>query len=304
MRLNFELLDIRAFLAVLEVGSFHKAAEALHLSQPALSRRIKSLEEMLGAPLLERTTRRVSPTTVGRKMQPMFLRMIDELEASVLNMSETSSRHSGQVTIACIPAAALYFLPQVIRRFNEQYPLIRFRIHDLSGQEGLESVARGDTEFGINMLGFGEADLRFTPLKNDPFVLACRRDHPLARRRTVRWAELNGFPLIGVSRDSGNRTILDNALATAKLELNWVCEVNHVSTSLGLVEAGIGISVLPKMAAPQPDHPAIMVVPIKNPVVSRTIGIVERKTARLSPAAARFRAMLVENWSKVAAPRR
>ncbi len=300
MRINFELLDLRAFLAILDTGSFRKAAELLNVSQPALSRRIKSLEQALGSPLLERTTRSVSPTIVGRQMQPMFLRIIDELETSVLTTTETGRRQAGQVTIACVPTAAFYFLPQVIRRFNRQHPLIRFRIHDLSASEGLESVAQGETEFGINMLGASEADLRFTPLMRDPFVLACRRDHPLARRRSLKWAELTDFPLIGVSRHSGNRTILDNALATAKIELNWFYEVNHLSTSLGLVEAGLGISVLPRLATPQVAHPVIVAIPIKNPVVTRTIGIVERRSGRLSPAASRFRDMLVESWSTVA----
>lgn len=299
MRLNFELLDIRAFLAVLEARSFHGAADALHLSQPALSRRIKCLEEMLGAPLLERTTRRVAPTMVGRKMQPIFSRMLDELETSVLDMSETGSRQAGQVTIGCIPTVAFHYLPQVIRRFREQHPLIRFRIHDLVAQEGLARIADGETEFGISMLGFAEANLRFTPMMADPFVLVCRRDNPLARRRSLKWQELKGLPLVGVSRRNGNRSILDNTLVGAGIELNWFCEVNHFSTSLGLVEAGIGVSILPKLASPQSEHPAIVAVPIKNPVVSRTIGIVERKMGRLSPAASRFRDMLVDSWSKM-----
>lgn len=300
MRMNFELLDLRAFLAVFDTGSFHKAAGVLNLSQPALSRRIKALEHTIGAPLLERTTRRVAPTAVGRQLQPLLLRIIDELETSMLNMRETGNRQSGQVTIACVPTAAFYFLPQVIRRFNRQYPLIRLRIHDLSASEGLESVARGETEFGINMLGASERDLLFTPLMEDPFVLVCRKDHPLAKRRSLKWTELVGYPLIGVSRNSGNRMILDNALAASKIGLNWFHEVNHLSTSLGLVEAGLGISVLPRLATPQSKHPLIVSIPIKEPVVSRTIGIVERRSGRLSPAAIRFRDMLMESWKSVA----
>lgn len=297
MRINFEVLDLRAFLAVLETGSFHKAATALNLSQPALSRRIKSLEQTLGAPLLERTTRRVWPTAVGRQLQPVLGRVLDELEMAVLSFSQTGSRQAGQISIACIPAAAFYFLPQVIRCFNKQHPLIRFRIHDLSGREGLESVARHDTEFGINMLGAAEADFSFTPLIEDPFVLACRGDHPLTRRRSIKWSELNEFPLIGISHDSGNRTILDNALAATKIQLNWLYEVNHLSTSLGLVEAGLGVTVLPRLATPQTKSSTIVSIPIKDPSVTRTIGIVERRSGRLSPAASRFRDMLIESWT-------
>uniref|UniRef100_UPI001B7F7F36 LysR family transcriptional regulator n=1 Tax=Novispirillum itersonii TaxID=189 RepID=UPI001B7F7F36 len=294
--MNFEILDLRAFLAVLETGSFHKAAEVLHLSQPALSRRIKSLEESLGAPLLERTTRRVSPSAVGRQLQPLLVRLIDELESTVLAMNETGNRQQGLVSIACVPTAAFYFLPRVIRQFRDQHPQIRFRILDLSAREGLQSVASGETEFGISMLGSSDPDVHFTPLMEDPFVLACHRDHPLAKRKTLTWPDLAGYPLIGVSRHSGNRTILDNALAHADVRLDWFYEVNHLSTSLGLVEAGIGISVLPRLATPQTDHPLIVTRPITGPVVERTIGIVERRNGRLSPAAARFKTMLLDSW--------
>jgi DNA-binding transcriptional LysR family regulator len=298
MRINFELLDLRAFLAVMETGSFNKAADMLNLSQPALSRRIKHLEEMIGAPLLERTTRRVSPTAVGRDLQPLLIRLIDELEASILSTSATGKLQHGQVTIACVPTAAFYFLPRVIRRFHELHPLIRIRILDLSASEGLKSVANGECEFGVSMLGSSDPELSFTPLMEDPFVLACHRDHPLAQSSAVRWTDLADHLLIGVSRHSGNRTILDNALGNLGMRLNWFYEVHHLSTSLGLVEAGVGISVLPRLATPKDDHPTIVTRPISEPSVSRTIGIVERRNGRLSPAATRFRDILRESWVK------
>lgn len=296
MRINFELLDLRAFLAILDCGSFHKAAETLNMSQPALSRRIKQLEASVGAPLLERTTRRVAPTAVGRDLQPLLIRLLDELETSVLSMNATGPLQHGQVTIACVPTAAFYFLPQVIRQFHALHPLIRIRILDLSAREGLRSVAAGEAEFGVNMLGAADSELSFTPLLDDPFVLACHRAHPLAGRRQVNWRDLADHPLIGVSRHSGNRIILDNALAHSGIALDWRYEVNHLSTSLGLVETGVGISVLPRLATPREEHAAIVVRPIVGPVVSRTIGVVERRNGRLSPAAARFRALLAQNW--------
>ncbi len=297
MRINFELLDLRAFLAVMETGSFNKAADMLNLSQPALSRRIKALEDSIGAPLLERTTRRVSPTTVGRDLQPLLVRLIDELETSVLSMSATGKMQHGQVTIACVPTAAFYFLPRVIRRFHSIHPHIRIRILDLSASEGLRSVANGESEFGISMLGSADPELTFSPLMEDPFVLACHKDHPLAGSSTIGWRDLADFPLIGVSRHSGNRIILDNALAHLGLQLNWFYEVNHLSTSLGLVEAGIGISVLPRLATPQGDHPIIVTRTIIDPLVTRTMGIVERRNGRLSPAAGKFRDILRDSWS-------
>lgn len=296
MRINFELLDLRAFLAVIDLGGFHKAAEALSLSQPALSRRIQSLESAVGAALLERTTRRVALTSVGRSFEPLARRLLDELEASLMSLTGVGSRQSGQVTLACVPTAAFYFLPRVIERFNAQFPHIRFRILDLSANEGVDSVVRGEAEFGISFTGSSQPELTFTPLVDDPFVLACRRDHPLAKRRRLSWRDLEGHALIGVSRHSGNRQLLDAALSKTKVHLDFAYEVNHLTTSLGLVERGLGISVLPKLATPPGEHPVIVTKPIHEPEIKRTIGIVERRAGRLSPAGQRFRDMLTEHW--------
>jgi DNA-binding transcriptional LysR family regulator len=300
MSINFEALDLRAFVAVVDLEGFHRAAEALNLSQPALSRRIQRLEAAVGAALLERTTRRVALTNVGREFLPLVRRMLDEFDTSLFAMREVGRERRGLISLACIPTAAFYFLPSVIARFGEQYPNIRFRILDLSANEGLESVARGEVEFGINLLGASDPELSFEPLIEDPFVLACRRDHPLAQRRSLSWSDLEGQPLVAVSRTSGNRIILDAALVRAGVSLSWSYEVTHLSTSLGLVEAGLGISVLPQLATPQAEHPIIVTRPIGNPEVSRTIGVVRRRGGRLAPAAERFLEMLLGTWKSSA----
>jgi DNA-binding transcriptional LysR family regulator len=123
-----------------------------------------------------------------------------------------------------------------------------------------------------------------------------RKDHPLANFETIEWNQLEAYPLVVVDRSSGNRTLLDGALARHNLKLNWFYEVTHLNTSLGLVEAGLGISVLPRLATPQDEHPFLITRPIVNPVVSRTIGIVQRRGSALSPAAEKFVRLLLETW--------
>lgn len=209
---------------------------------------------------------------------------------------KNGAQRRGLVTMACVPTAAFYFLPTVIRTFSKQYPNIRLRIRDLTANEGLQAVARGEVEFGINLMGSSDPDLTFEPLIEDPFVLAMRKDHPLASFETIQWNQLEPYALVVVDRSSGNRTLLDGALARHKLRLNWFYEVTHLNTSLGLVEAGLGISVLPRLATPQDDHPFLVSRPIVDPVVSRTIGIVQRRSGTLSPAAEKFVEMLLKTW--------
>lgn len=298
MSINFELLDLRVFLAVFDLGTFHKAAESLNISQPALSRRIQGLEARLGTHLLERSTRHVAPTAAGRKLEPIARRMLDEFDSSLMSLAGVGERQSGQITIASIPSAATFLLPQVIKQFNRRYPLIRVRVLDRSPQEALDCVMLGEVEFGINMIGSAETELTFSHLLDDPYVFVCRRDHALARKRKVSWHDLAGDPLIRIGRpNSGNRAFLDNALAKPKVQLDWFYEVNNLTTALGLVEAGLGASILPRLATPHGSHPIISVVPIHPFEVSRVIGIVERRKGRLSPAARSFRDILLADWS-------
>jgi DNA-binding transcriptional LysR family regulator len=298
MRINCELADLQAFLMVLDSGSFHRAAVRLNMSQPTVSRRIKSLEDALGVILLERTTRRVKPTSIGRALDPMLRRIVCEFENCVFSLSEFGVRHPGEIVIASIATAASYFLPRVLKRFIETHPDIRFRIIDLSAEEGLECVARGEAEFGINFLGASRSDLKFTPLLDDNFVVACRLDHPFASRPFVKWSDLSRQSLI-ISQRSGNRALIDQALARSNLRLDWSCEVIHLSTSFGLVETGVGLSIIPGLARPLTERQSIAVVPLRDPVIHRTVGLVERRTGQISRAAAAFRGLVVEEAQRL-----
>ncbi len=294
--MNAELLDLKAFVTVAELGSFVRTAETLNLSQPALSRRIQKLEKSLGAPLLERSTRHVRLTMVGRDLLPKVRHFIDDFESSVLGIGDLGARSSGIVSIAAVPSAAFYFLPQAIARFSSRYPRIRVRILDIGANEGLEAVARGEVDFGVNFIGASHSDIEFTKLVDDPFMLACRHDHPLASRKRVSWAELGSERVITVGRNSGNRAIMDNALAQHGLQLSWSYEVAHLSSSLGLIEAGLGVAVLPRLATPAPGHPIIRRIRLTDPQVSRTIGIVRRRSAGLRFAANQLLDVLLETW--------
>jgi DNA-binding transcriptional LysR family regulator len=156
---------------------------------------------------------------------------------------------------------------------------------DLSAEGVTDAVATGAAEFGVGMEGAQHPEVEFRPLRRDPFVLACRRDHRLAESQEVSWAELAGERLVGVSRRSGNRLILDRALLPRGISLAWRYEAEHLSTSLGLVEAGLGVAVVPRLALPRDPHPVLVVRPLRDPVVDRATGVLLRRGAEPGPAA-------------------
>ena len=300
MAINFDLNDLLAFRAVAELSNFRKAAESVHLSQPAFSRRIDKLEQALGVRLLERTTRRVTLTAVGRDFERKVRELLDELDVTLMGIRGVAATRMGEVSVACVPSTVYYYLSQVIRRYHELCPKVRVKVFDASANEVLAAVSRGEADFGLNFIGAQEGDLEFKPLVEERFVAACRRDHPLAALRRVSWAQLCEHDYISVGRTSGNRVLLDQALASVRNRPQAIYEAQHVTTTLGLVEAGLGVAAVPSMAMPGPEHPLLVSVPLVEPVVSRKVGLLRRRGRSLSPAAQQ----LVDRVGAVKARRR
>ena len=275
-RINFDLQQLEAFVAVAERGSFRAAADHIHLSAPALSRRIDKLETILGARLFNRTTRDVELTPLGRVFLERSRAALDDLESAMLGISDIAASRSGRLTVACVPSAAISFLPSVVRSFSEHYPLIRIRVMDEASGLVLSSVVSGESDFGISFLGSQVPGVEFEPIHTDPFVLAVPRSHALAGRETLDWPELECERLIAVARSSGNRQLLDDALAKAGVNPSYRFEVSHIATLLGMVEAGLGLAAVPQLAL-SPMHPALAGIALCKPAVSRVLGLVTRR---------------------------
>ncbi len=283
--MKLDVLGLQAFIAIADFGGFGRAAEALHITQTALTRRLQNLEEGLGVRLVERTTRSTALSPLGRDFLPRARRLVDDLGAALVEIRETGKALRGDVTIACVPTVGVHYLPRIIQRYAARHPDNRVRILDHASADVAEAVLRREAEFGINILGSHHPDLAGTPLLEDRFVLACRDDHPLARRTSLAWRQLEPYPLIFVGQMSGNRHLLDVALGAADLRLRFQFEVQRSSTAVGLVAAGVAAAVVPRLALQKGAYPRLRMVALRDPVVSRTLVLLSRKNAELSPAA-------------------
>jgi DNA-binding transcriptional LysR family regulator len=294
LAINFDLNDLQAFRAVVDHGSFRKAADAILISQPALSRRIDKLETALGVRLFDRTTRRVSLTQVGRAFAPKAERLLDDLDDALLGISDVASTRMGQVSIACVPSTAYFFMPRVVQAYHLLYPRIRLRILDCSAHDVQAAVASGEADLGLTFTGNLDSHMDFESLVEEHYVMACRREHPLAGRASVRWEEFWEHDYISVDRSSGNRLLLDQALGHRVAARPSICETRHVVTMIGLVEAGLGIAAVPAMAMPVGEHPYLVQVPLVAPQVSRSVGLIKRHGRTLSPAALELERLILE----------
>lgn len=287
--MNVEMGDLRAFVAVADLGSFAAAARELHLSQPALSRRIIKLETSLGVRLLNRTTRRIELSAPGRAFLGRARQVLNDFDESLLEVTDAANRLTGEVTIACVPTVINQLMPQVLEEYQRRYPGILVRLLDEGASDVLTRVTRGEADFGINYLGVQEGNLVFEPLHEDDFVLVCPTRHPLASRASVRWAELGGHRYIAVNKASGNRMLLDLALARIPDLPRPVLEARHVRTVIDLVAAGLGVATVPRLAIPVGALDTYLAaVPLVAPAITRTLGLVTRHGQLLSPAAQRL----------------
>lgn len=295
MKLN--TLGIQAFMAIADRGSFHKAAEALHITQTALTRRLQNFEAELGVRLVERTTRSVELTRMGMDFLPHGRRLLAELEATLVEIRESGKAQRGDISIACVPTASVQFLPRVIRAYSARYPDNRIKILDHLSPGVAESVLSREAEFGIMQQGTRHPELAAVPLLCDRYVLACRDDHPLAGRRRISWKQLEPFPLIFPSHVRTNRALLDAATAEQDVVLHPHFEVGRSSTAVGMAAEGIAAAVVPGLAMQTGAYPDVRIVPISGPVVSWTLVLVSRKNAHLSPAAQALYDMLAATAS-------
>jgi DNA-binding transcriptional LysR family regulator len=282
MRIDF--LGLEAFLAIAERGSFQRAASQLNLSQTALSHRMRKLEDDLGVKLLTRTTRQVALTPAGQELLPKAKRMIEDIAVSYEQLRRQGRERQERLAIGCLPTIATYYLPRILKALSAKFPDITVRVYDNSASEIADLVQNRDAEFGITVISANRWDLEFKPLLKEPYVLLCPADHPLAGRASVNWSEFEGLPLVRISPQTANRAIIDEALGSRREFMQWRFEVQHVATAVSLVVERVALTVVPRLAIDAAGHPGLKALPIRNPGVTRTVGVVTKRGLPLSQA--------------------
>jgi len=280
--MNYSLRQLRVFVTVAQARSFSRAGEIIGLSQSAVSHSVKELETQTGVKLLDRTTREVVLTEAGQQLAMRLERLLDELNSTLRDVGRLGQQLSGTVRVSQTISAHL--IPQCIAESNHRYPDIDFVLHDRPQQWVLESIRQGDVDFGIVIDPGAVSDLECEVVLSEPFLLLCRDDDPLASLPQVAWQALQGANLVLQDYASGSRPLIDAALTAQGVKATIVQEIGHPATLFPMVEAGIGISVLPALALPLPQGSRLTVKRFV-PCVERQLMLVRRKNRSLSGAA-------------------
>jgi DNA-binding transcriptional LysR family regulator len=283
--MNVGLRQLRVFLAVAKHRSFSRAAEEVAVSQSAVSLAIQQLETELGVRLLDRTTRQVRMTSVGQTLAATGSRLIAELDTTRKELRDIGEQHRGRVVMACVPSVAGGLMPKCVEYCAEKWPEVSFAIEDIAAKDVVAKVQRGDIEFGLSGGEIDASELHIESLMRDPFLLVCRHDDALAEGKTVSWTKLSERRLVMLNNTSGSRQQIVDTLASAGVRSEIFLELAQPSSVLAMVEAGLGVAVVPELVAPYIGHPTLTTRKLVKPSVSRTIFLLRRRDRSLSPAA-------------------
>lgn len=288
MQVRLNLQQLSAFLTLADTGSFGDAAEALGVSQPALSRTIQQIENRLGARLFDRDTRKLRLTPAGERLEPLARRLVHEYHSVFTEFDDFVAGRQGVVRIAALPSVAAMLLPATIIRFRERQPDVRIEIWEDVGQPVHRAVLEGRADIGLATPPSISSDLRYRQLLRDEIVLVCRTDDMLAHRDEHEWAVFASRSFIIPSRETGLRAMIDQALERAGVVAEPLFNCKQPTTIGSLVNAGLGIAALSRLALAQLDSPTLAYRKLRNPTVARSIGVVTHAARSLAPAARLF----------------
>ncbi|WP_295979664.1 LysR family transcriptional regulator [uncultured Variovorax sp.] len=274
MSINIDLPDLRALCELSRRASFTEAAHVLALTPSALSRRIAKAEAALGGRLVERTTRSMGLTSLGREVVRRIEPLLKTMEAQLSDAADIAAGRSGHLEVACVATLAQSVFPHALRQFHERYPEVRVSLRDSHATQVRLSVLERQAEFGLVPLWEPHPELRAELLARDAYRLVCAKDHPLANRRRMRWDELPAWKVLSFNPASATRQQIDAVLQAHGAALPWFDEVDTLATLLSHVEDGGMVAVLPALAAKASAHLAS--IALEQPVIERGIYLIRR----------------------------
>jgi DNA-binding transcriptional LysR family regulator len=290
--------QLRAFAAVAHHGSFTRAARALFTTQSALSSRVAQLEESFGARLFDRTTRSVRLTRIAQDVLPAVERILGDTEALVGQTKDISAGIAGRVVVAALPSVSATVLPATIAKFRNRYPRISIVLKDALADRIVEMVRNDEVDFGVSSPIVGDPRLEFSLLATDYLAAVFPRGHPLQTVKRLKLEHLVDHPVILMDRSSSVRRVVDDALRAKGKFPQRAYEVAFMSTAIGFVRAGLGVTVLPTASLEVQSAGDLVRRSFTDRALTRRVGLLKRKGRSLAPSEQSFAAFLAQSFKE------
>jgi DNA-binding transcriptional LysR family regulator len=286
--MNYTLSQLRAFVTLAREGSFTRAAAKLNLSQPALTVQIRNLETAFGAKLFDRDPRGVAMTRIGSDLAPQVARLLGEIDGALEEALDTARGQRGTIRVAALPSFAAGKLPSAIARFRERHPGIDFVIRDAVANKVVAAVRAEAVDLGLTAGVELTDDLEILHEARDFLCVVFPAGHALARKKRIGVADLAEYPLVLMEAETSVRAIVNAAFVSSGRVIRPAAEATYMMTAVGLVRAGLGITILPASAKEIEAEPTLRVRAIDDESFSRRITLVKRRNRTLPPAAQAF----------------
>ena len=289
-----DLATLNAFIAVAESGSFSLAGERLHLTQPAVSKRIFALEQQLAVRLFDRLGREVGLTEAGRALLPRAYRILGELDDTRRALTNLNGEVGGRLTLATSHHIGLHRLPPVLREFTRRYPSVSLDIRFLDSEVAYEDVLQGRAELAVITLApearpqESRAPLRAVPVWEDPLDFVVAPDHPLARNGALTLTDVAAHPAVFPGPHTFTHRIVHRLFEAAGLTPQVAMSTNYLETIKMMVSIGLAWSLLPRTMLDD----QVVRLTLPGPQLSRRLGYVLHTERTLSNAARAFMALL------------
>ncbi len=285
---HLTLRQLRAFCFVAQEQSMTRAAQKLFLTPSALSMLVRSLEEELGLRLFERTTRKVLLTDAGSDFLPTALRTLEQLDSTVRQLQTSYLQQGESLRIATSPLLASSLMPPVMTVFKNDFPGVRLELLDVPVASVAEVVKTGQADLGICTSAQDVLGLKTETVFQDMLCVFCPQEHPLAASESLEWGDLIDVPLILLRTGTGLRDLIEKPLQRWSGQLRLEYEVSNINTAIGLICAGLGISVLPAYTLVQTGVKGVVARPLRNPQVTREVVALFDSARPLSNSAESF----------------
>ena len=277
-----DIANLQAFVAIADTGSFSVASEKLYLTQPAISKRLASLETELDTRLFDRIGRKVMLTEAGRALLPRAQHILLELEDSRRVISNLSQDVAGKLTIGTSHHIGLHRLPPVLRTFNSSYPQVDLDLQFMDSEQACKAIKQGQLELGIVTLPLGKDDeLKTKLIWPDPLTVVVNESHPLRNAKSVTAKQLCEHPAILPTTGTYTREIIELAMQPYTHEMHIRMSTNYLETIKMMVSVGLGWSILPQSMLGSD----LKAVSFKGKKLARQLGAVWHARRTLSNAA-------------------
>lgn len=287
-----ETSQLRAFVATADLGSFSGAAERLHLTQPAISKRIALLEEYVNSPLFNRMGRQITLTPAGEILLPKAKLILNEVDAATQAIADLQGEVTGKLSIATSHHIGLHYLPPYLRQFSEKYPQVKLDLHFLDSELAHQEILQGHFDLAVITLALEpDTQINAIPLWEDELLFVAAKNHPLAGATQLQLSDLSQHQAIMPDTNTYTTRLIKTLFDQQHLPLNITMVTNHLDSIKMMLSIGLGWGVLPKRLVTDD----VIALNVAQPTIRRPLGAIHHRQRSQSKAAEQFLLLLAQD---------